>query len=211
MTLQDEAVWQYAESHTTEETPILKQLRRETNLKTLKPQMLSGQLQGQLLGLISQMLNPAAILEIGTFTAYATICLAKGLLENGVLHTIEVDEERAEGIKKYLTLADLDSKVQLHIGDAMQIIPTLPEIFDLVFIDADKKSNGLYYDLVFDRVRKGGIIIIDNVLWKGKVLEGGNDKRTRLIDDFNKKIQQDDRVENVLLPIRDGLMVVRKR
>jgi predicted O-methyltransferase YrrM len=204
-------VLEYAEQHTTTEDEVLQALRRETYLKVLQPQMLSGQIQGQLLTFFSQMLQPKAILEIGTFTGYAAICLAKGLTQNGIMHTIEVNEEKETIIRKYLAKANLNNKVQLHIGDAAQIIPTLTETFDLVFIDAGKKHNALYYDMIFDRVRQGGFIITDNVLWKGKVTEDTNDKRTRLIDEFNKKIQGDERVENLLLPVRDGLMIVRKR
>jgi predicted O-methyltransferase YrrM len=204
-------VLEYAEQHTTTEDEVLQALRRETYLKVLQPQMLSGQIQGQLLTFFSQMLQPKAILEIGTFTGYAAICLAKGLTQNGIMHTIEVNEEKETIIRKYLAKANLNNKVQLHIGDAAQIIPTLTETFDLVFIDAGKKHNALYYDMIFDRVRQGGFIITDNVLWKGKVTEETNDKRTRLIDEFNKKIQGDERVENLLLPVRDGLMIVRKR
>ena len=204
-------ILEYAENHTTSEDDVLRALRRETHLKELQPQMLSGQIQGQLLTFFSQMLQPKAILEIGTFTGYAAICLAKGLAQNGIMHTIEVNEEKETIIRKFLAKADLNIKVQLHIGDAAQIIPTLTETFDLVFIDAGKKHNALYYDMVFDRVRQGGFIITDNVLWKGKVAEDTNDKRTRLIDEFNKKIQQDKRVENLLLPVRDGLMIVRKK
>ena len=204
-------ILEYAENHTTSEDDVLRALRRETHLKELQPQMLSGQIQGQLLTFFSQMLQPKAILEIGTFTGYAAICLAKGLAQNGIMHTIEVNEEKETIIRKYLAKANLNTKVQLHIGDAAQIIPTLTETFDLVFIDAGKKHNALYYDMVFDRVRQGGFIITDNVLWKGKVAEDTNDKRTRLIDEFNKKIQHDERVENLLLPVRDGLMIVRKK
>lgn len=204
-------VLEYAEQHTTTEDEVLQALRRETYLKVLQPQMLSGQIQGQLLTFFSQMLQPKAILEIGTFTGYAAICLTKGLTQNGIMHTIEVNEEKETIIRKYLAKANLNNKVQLHIGDAAQIIPTLTETFDLVFIDAGKKHNALYYDMIFDRVRQGGFIITDNVLWKGKVTEDTNDKRTRLIDEFNKKIQGDERVENLLLPVRDGLMIVRKR
>lgn len=202
---------QYAENHTTDESKVLQELRRETHLKSLYPQMLSGHIQGQLLTFFSQMLQPKAILEIGTFTAYATICLAKGLAENGMIHTIEVNEEREAMIRKYLAKANINDKTQLYIGDAAEIIPTLDETFDLVFIDAGKKHNAIYYDLVFDRVRSGGFIITDNVLWGGKVAQKANDKRTRLIDEYNKKMQDDNRVENLLLPVRDGLMIVRKK
>lgn len=204
-------ILQYAENHTTTESEVLRQLRRETHLTMLQPQMLSGQIQGQLLAFFSQMLRPKAILEIGTFTGYAAICLAQGLTENGIMHTIEVNEEKETIIRKYLAKANLTDKVTVHIGDAEAIIPTLTETFDLVFIDAGKKQNALYYDMIFDQVRQGGFIITDNVLWGGKVAENASDKRTRLIDGFNKKMQDDERVENLLLPVRDGLMIVRKK
>lgn len=202
---------QYAENHTTTESQILRELRRETYIKMLQPQMLSGQIQGQLLTFFSQMMQPKTILEIGTFTGYAAICLAKGLAENGVMHTIEVNEENETIIRKYLAKANLTDKVNLHIGDAAEILPTLEMNFDLVFIDAGKMNNGIYYDMIFDQVQQGGFIITDNVLWGGKVAENANDKRTRLIDEFNKKMQDDERVENLLLPVRDGLMIVRKK
>ncbi len=204
-------ILQYAENHTTKESEVLRELRRETHLTMLQPQMLSGQIQGQLLAFFSQMLCPKAILEIGTFTGYAAICLAQGLAKKGIMHTIEVNEEKETIIRKYLAKANLVDKVKLHIGDAEVIIPTLKETFDLVFIDAGKKQNALYYDMVFDQVRQGGFIITDNVLWGGKVADNASDKRTRLIDEFNKKMQQDERVDNLLLPIRDGLMIVRKK
>lgn len=204
-------ILQYAENHTTTESEVLRQLRRETHLTMLQPQMLSGQIQGQLLAFFSQMLRPKAILEIGTFTGYAAICLAQGLAENGIMHTIEVNEEKETIIRKYLAKANLMDKVNVHIGDAEAIIPTLTETFDLVFIDAGKKQNALYYDMIFDQVRQGGFIITDNVLWGGKVAENASDKRTRLIDEFNKKMQHDERVDNLLLPVRDGLMIVRKK
>lgn len=209
----DDKIIKYAENHTTPESDVLYKLRRETNLKALKPKMLSEQIQGQLLTFFSQMLQPKRILEIGTFTGYAAICMAKGLAENGILHTIEVDEERETLIRKYFVKANVDHKIKLHIGDAKQVIPTLTDTFDMVFIDAGKRDNGLYYDMVFDQVRQGGFIIIDNVIWYGKVVDGtlsATDKRTKLINEFNKKVQTDERVENLLLPVRDGLLVVRK-
>jgi len=200
----------YCLDHSTLPTKILQELERETNLKTLAPQMISGALQGQLFSLLSKMMQPKAILEIGTFTAYATICLAQGLQENGVLHTIEGNEELEYLIRKYLAKAQLEDKVQLHIGDAKQIVPILEEQFDLVFIDAGKNDYGLYYDLVFEKVKIGGFILADNVLWSGKVVQQKHDRDTQTIDAFNKKIQRDSRIENLLLPIRDGLFLIRK-
>lgn len=200
----------YVEHHTTPQSALLYELYRETHLKTLAPQMAAGHFQGELLKMISCMIQPKAILEVGTFTGYAAICLAQGLTENGVLHTIEVNEELEDMIQKYMDKAGLIHQVHLHIGDAGKIIPNLEILFDLVYIDAGKRYNGLYYNLVLDRVKKGGFILIDNVLWSGKVTENQMDKDAQRIDAFNKKVHQDNRVENIILPIRDGLMLVRK-
>ncbi len=201
----------YCKAHTTPQSDLLYELERETNLKTMSPQMLSGHLQGQFLMLLSTLLQPKVILEIGTFTGYAAICLAQGLAENGILHTIEANRELEHIITKYITKARLENKTQLHFGKAEVIIPTLPLNFDLVFIDAGKQQNDLFYDLVFDKVNPGGLILVDNVLWSGKVVQGENDPDTALIRAFNDKVHQDDRVENLMLPIRDGLLIVRKK
>jgi caffeoyl-CoA O-methyltransferase len=206
----------YAESHSTPEYPFLDRLNRETNLTQVYPRMLAGHMQGLLLRFISQMIKPHRILEIGTFTGYSAINLAMGLhstpQEEGILHTIEVDPEQEEVIRKYLTEAGLEKKVILHIGEAMKIIPTLDEVWDLVYIDADKSNYLNYYKLVFDRVRPGGFILADNVLWDGKVLDSNTRSRdTHGIIDFNEFVMKDDRVENLLLPFRDGIMVVRKK
>ncbi len=204
----------YAEDHTTPESDLLYRLNRETHLKVLKPRMLSGHLQGRTLALFSQLLRPRRILEIGTYTGYSALCLAEGLTDDGLLHTIDVNAELEEMVGRYVQEAGLETKIKQHIGQAAEIIPTLSETWDLVFIDADKKSNGLYYDRVLDHVRPGGIILIDNVLWSGKVVEK---YRTKLDNDtkdmlaFNLKVQQDPRTENVLLPLRDGILAVRKR
>lgn len=203
--------YRYCQNHTTDLGSVLKALERETYLKTLSPQMISGPLQGQLFRMISLMLRPKNILEIGTFTGYATICLAAGLAEGGMIHTIEANEELEYLSRKYFEQAGLSEKIILSIGDAKTIVPALEETYDLVFIDAGKKDNALYYDLAFDKVRQHGFLLIDNVLWSGKVLEEQQDKMTNLIKAFNEKVQTDDRVENVLLPIRDGLMLVRKK
>mgnify|MGYP001800740710 CR=1 FL=1 len=200
----------YCLNHSTLPTEVLDELERETNLRTLAPQMISGALQGQLFSLLSKMMQPKAILEIGTFTGYATICLAQGLQDGGVLHTIEGNEELEYLIRKYLAKAQVEKKVQLHIGDAKEIVKNLKEEFDLVFIDAGKNDYELYYDLVFEKVKPGGFILADNVLWSGKVVQQKHDRDTQTIDSFNKKVQKDDRVENVLLPIRDGLFLIRK-
>ena len=207
----DDTLHQYCEAHTSDLESVLQALERETYIKTTQPHMLSGKLQGQWLRFMSLMLRPKAVLEIGTFTGYSAICLAAGMVKGSVLHTIDIDDEKATIIQKYIQLADLEDIIQLHIGKAADIIPTLSETFDLVFIDADKEQYALYYDMVIDRMAVGGFLIADNILWKGKVLTPPFDKKTAIIDAFNKKIQDDPRVENVLLPIRDGLMVIRKK
>lgn len=200
----------YCEAHTTSPSPLLRDLLRETHLKTLAPQMASGPLQGALLSFISQMIRPKSILEIGSFTGYATLCLLKGLAAEGIIHTIEVNKELAYIIKKYIKRAGAGDRIQLHIGKAEDIIPVLKTSFDLVFIDAGKMYYPQYYDLVIDRVNTGGYILADNVLWSGKVLHAVKDRDSEILDFFNKKIQNDPLVENILLPIRDGLMIARK-
>ncbi|MEM8908947.1 MAG: O-methyltransferase [Bacteroidota bacterium] len=201
----------YCEAHSTPQSDLLYQLERESNLKTLSPQMISGNLQGQLLRMISQLMRPEKVLEIGTFTGYATLCLAAGMPADGQLHTIEANPELAYLIRRYLQKAKLETLVHLHLGDARQLIPKLNMTFDLVFIDAGKNDYALYYDLVFEQVKPGGLILADNVLWSGKVVEASADNDTRVIDAFNKKIQADERVENLILPIRDGLSLIRKK
>ncbi|KAA3635235.1 MAG: O-methyltransferase [Bacteroidetes bacterium] len=200
----------YCEAHSTPQSEVLHQLERATYMKTLAPQMLSGHLQGTFLRFISGMLKPKAILEIGTFTGYSAICMAEGLAEGGVLHTIDPNPEIRHISEEYFAKAGVQDKIVAHLGKAEDIIPGLNLIFDLVFIDAGKLEYGLFYDLVVDKVRKGGIILADNTLWSGKVLLPNKDADTQAIDDFNKKIQEDERVENLLMPIRDGLMMVRK-
>jgi len=200
----------YCEEHTTPPSPLLNDLLRETHLKTLAPQMASGHLQGALLSFISQMIQPKSILEIGSFTGYATLCLLKGLAADGIIHTVEVNQELAYIIKKYVRRANAQDRIQLHIGKAQEIVPTLDTTFDLVFIDAGKMHYPQYYDLVIDRVNVGGYLLADNVLWSGKVLKDTKDRDSEILDFFNKKIQNDPRVENILLPIRDGLMIARK-
>ena len=201
----------YCEEMSTKPDAVLKELERETNLKTMAPQMLTGQTQGLLLQFIAQIIRPQTILEIGTFTGYAAICMAKGLAENGKLHTIEVNPERATIIKKYIAKADLENKVIPHIGNAKDIIPTILGLFDLVYIDAAKFDYQAYYDLVVDRMTSGGMIIVDNVLWGGKIVGGHTDKDTKVLLDFNKMVEEDDRVENVILPIRDGITLIRRK
>jgi len=201
----------YIASHSSEEDAILKELDRETHVKVLMPQMLSGQVQGNFLRLLSTLIQPKRILEIGTFTGYASICLAKGLSNNGLLYTIDINQELEQICNKYFEKAGLREHIISMYGNAMQLIPDLNEVFDLVFIDADKFNYSNYYDLVFDKVRPGGLIIADNVLWSGKVVDEKKDKDTLAMHLFNKKIQEDQRVENVLVSVRDGLMIVRKK
>ena len=202
---------QYAEDHTTPESDLFHRLYRETNLKTMYPRMLSGHLQGQFLRMLSKTMKPGAILEIGTFTGYSTINLAMGLAENGRLHTIDSNPESVEIGRKYFREAGLDKKITTHIGNALEIIPTIRIKFDLVFIDADKENYLNYYKMLIDEMKPGSVILADNAFWDGKVMDkSARDKETRGIQLFNDFVQQDERVENILLPLRDGLMMVRK-
>ena len=202
----------YTEAHTSPPTPLLQQLYRETNLKVVRPRNISGNLQGTFLRMISQMIRPKRILEIGTYTGYATICLAEGLAKDGILHTIEINEELEDIQRKYFEAAGLQNKIQIHIGNALDLLPPLNEVFDLVFIDADKTNYPQYFQIIVEKVRKGGFIIADNVLWNGKVLEeAAKDKYTMGVKAFNEYVQADDRVENVLLTVKDGMMLVRKK
>jgi predicted O-methyltransferase YrrM len=200
----------YAEAHSSPPDALLKELERETHLKVLMPRMLSGHLQGNMLAVFVQMLAPQRILEIGTYTGYSAICMASAMPEQSRLYTIDINEELAAMVARYIRKAGLGHKVQQLTGDATALIPTLQETFDLVFIDADKARYGIYYDLIFDKVRKGGFIIADNVLWSGKVASNAQDKDTLALDTFNKKVNNDPRVENTLFPLRDGLMIIRK-
>jgi caffeoyl-CoA O-methyltransferase len=208
----DPRIEEYIENHTSPEEDLLYALRRKTFLHTPYPRMLSGPVQGRFLEMISRMISPARILEVGTFTGYSAICLAQGLAEGGKLHTIEADSVYTEIAREHFNKAGLDEKIVLHDGDALQIIPQLDETFDLVFLDAAKENYLDYYNLVFDKVRKGGYVLADNALWDGKVLEGekAGDPETRGIIRFNADIQADNRVENVLLSVRDGVMLIRK-
>jgi caffeoyl-CoA O-methyltransferase len=200
----------YAEQHTSEESALLEKINRNTHAKVMLPRMLSGHLQGRVLSMISCMIKPNAILEIGTYTGYSALCLAEGLSQNGKLITIDINEELEEQVRNYFKESSFESKIDYRIGDATKIIPELKEKFDLVFIDADKENYCRYFDLVIDRVNLNGFILADNVLWSGKVLDAKPDKDTKAILEFNRKVQDDDRVENVLLPIRDGMMLIRK-
>jgi predicted O-methyltransferase YrrM len=207
----DEQIEDYALNHSQEELPILKKINRDTHAKVLMPRMLSGHMQGNFLILLSKMIQPQNILEVGTYTGYSAICLAQGLKTNGKLYTIDINEELEKMVRGYFKEAGLEKNIEYKIGNATAIIPEINETFDIVFIDADKKNYGTYYDLVFDKVKKGGYIIADNVLWSGKVLDEKKDSDTLAIDTFNKKVHNDSRIEHMLLPLRDGLMIIRKK
>jgi caffeoyl-CoA O-methyltransferase len=203
----------YLREHTTPEDRVLEELNRQTHLNVVNPNMLSGHLQGRLLEMLSYMISPSHILEIGTYTGYSAICLARGLKSGGQLHTIEVNDELREMSTRYIALAGVADRVTLHTGRAQDIIPSMLYTFDLVFIDGDKREYSEYYDLVFDKVRKGGFIIADNVLWGGKIEDGeaSGDPQTKGVVLFNEKVRSDQRVEKVMLPVRDGLLIVRKK
>ena len=204
-------LYAYAEGHTGTPGRVLLGLERETYLKTLAPQMISGHLQGRFLSLLSHLVQPNYILEIGTFTGYATQCLAEGLQPDGKVITIEINEELKHIIYTNLEKASHADQVEVLFGDALELIPILDYRFDLVFLDAAKIDYAAYYDLVFDKVSAGGLIIADNVWWSGKVLEKNKDEESQAIDDFNKKMMKDHRVDNLFLPLRDGLMICRKK
>ncbi len=202
----------YLEDHCDPEPPELQKINRETYLKVLQPHMLSGHYQGRLLGMLSKMMQPKSILEIGTFTGYSTICLAEGLADDGIIHTIEINREMEEMLNQHYKSTNVEKKVKQYFGPAAQIIVEIKENnFDLAFIDADKRNNLHYFQLVIEKIRSGGLIIIDNVLWKGKVYGAENDTDTRLIRELNDHITQDTRVEKLILPVRDGVMLIRKK
>ncbi len=200
----------YVQQHSEQEPELLQQLARETHLKVLQPRMLSGAYQGRLLSLISKLITPKHILEIGTFTGYSALCMAEGLHKNGRIDTIDVDEELTDLQRRYFDASSYGKQIFQHLGNAANIIPTLNGNFDLVFIDADKEQYPLYFDLIIDRVQTGGLIIADNVLWSGKVVTNATDEATQKLQQFNKKVVEDTRVETVLLPVRDGLTLIRK-
>lgn len=193
------------------ESELLQRINRETNLKVLMPRMLSGHYQGRVLSMLSKLVNPKRILEVGTFTGYATLCLAEGLQPDGKLFTLDINVELEDMVRRNFADSAYEKQIVYLLGDAMKNIPQLDEVFDLVFIDADKKNNGSYYDLVIDKVRPGALIIVDNVLWSGKVLSNQQDKDTKNIITFNDKIAKDPQVEKLILPVRDGLFVIRKK
>lgn len=203
----------YVVAHSENEPDLLQQLTRETYQKILQPIMLSGPYQGRVLSMISKLVNPQNILELGTFTGYATLCLAEGLQKDGTIHTIDINEELEDFQRKYFDLSGYGHQIHQHIGSAIDIIPTLNKTFDLVFIDADKPNYLNYFHLIIDKLNPGGIILSDNVLWHGKVVEPLNEKdlSTKILLEYNDLLKNDSRVETVLLPIRDGLTISRKK
>lgn len=203
----------YIREHSTPEDKVLEELYRQTNLYVVNPNMVSGHIQGKFLEMLSYMISPVSVLEIGTYTGYSAICLARGLKSGGQLHTIEINDELNGMSTRYFALAGVADRVTLHTGRAQDVIPKLDRTFDLVFIDGDKREYCEYYDIVFDKVRTGGFIIADNVLWGGKIEgeEAMKDPQTRGLVLFNEKVRNDHRVEKIVLPLRDGLMIIRKK
>ena len=203
----------YVCSHTEQESELLYELNRRTHLEVLQPRMLSGQFQGRALSMFSHMIQPKTILEIGTYTGYSAMCMAEGLAEGGKVITIDKNEELEDIVKEMFLKAGLAETIDFKIGNAMEIVPKLDEEFDLVFIDADKSNYGNYYDMVIDKVPSGGYILLDNVLWSGKVLKEAepNDIDTEELISLNKRLHEDERVQNIILPIRDGLTILRKK
>lgn len=204
---------EYIEDHSENEPELLQRLSRETHQKILQPRMLSGHYQGRVLSMISKLINPKYILEIGTYTGYSALCMAEGLQKDGELHTIDINEELVDFQRKYFDASHFGTQIHQHLGKALEIIPKLKPHFDLVFIDADKENYSNYFQLIIDRLNPGGVILSDNVLWSGKVLEpvNKNDRSTKALMEYNKLLKEDDRIETVLLPIRDGLTLSRKK
>lgn len=209
----DKNLDKYIHDHSSPEDKVLEDLYRQTNLYMVNPNMVSGHLQGKLLEMISYMIQPDRILEIGTYTGYSAICLSRGLKGGGQLHTIEVNDELHEMSSRYFALAGVADKVTLHIGRAQEVVPSLAFRFDLVFIDGDKREYCEYFNLVFEKVREGGFIIADNVLWGGKIedKDAMKDPQTKGVIEFNEMIRKDQRVEKIVLPLRDGIMIIRKK
>ena len=204
---------EYVVKHSQDEPKLLQQLNRETYQKILQPRMLCGHFQGRILSMISKLVNPKNILEIGTYTGYSALCLAEGIKADGELHTIDIDEELYEFQRKYFDKSEFGHQIYQHLGNALEIIPKLDITFDLVFIDADKENYSNYFNCVIDKLNAGGIILSDNVLWSGKVIEAlqPNDTSTKALIEYNTLLKNDNRVETVMLPIRDGLTISRKK
>lgn len=210
MTGKQKAIDLYCKTQTSPPSSVLMDLERQTHLKTMAPQMVSGYLQGRLLSMLSHMIKPQYILEIGTFTGYSAICLAEGLIENGCLHTIEINPEYQSMINEYIERSGNKDRITLYLGDALEIIPTLNYAYDMVFIDATKVSYPAFFDLIFSKTNEGGYILLDNMLWSGKVIREDSDLETVTLRDFAGRLKDDLRLENILLPVRDGLMICRK-
>lgn len=206
-----EKIDQYVVNHTEDEPQLLQELNRETWQKIMVPRMLSGHFQGRVLSMISKLVNPKNILEIGTYTGYSALCMAEGMQQNGRLHTIDKNEELFDFQKKYFDKSDYKGQIKQYVGNALDIIPNIDAKFDLVFIDADKSNYSNYFHAIIDKMNKGGVILSDNVLWSGKVIEElqPKDKDTPALIEYNKLLKEDPRVETVLLPIRDGLTISR--
>ena len=202
---------QYIDDHTMEESNLLKALDRETHQKVLQPRMLSGSYQGRLLALLAKMIGPKKILEVGTYTGYATLCMAEGLTTGGSIDTVDHNEELTDMQRRYFDQSPYGSQIIQHLGEAKDILKSLTGPYDLVFLDADKENYPRYFDLIIDKLEMGGVILSDNVLWSGKVLEKAADEATSALQEYNHKINTDVRVESVVLPIRDGLTITRKR
>ncbi len=207
----DEKLEDFVGRYSVAEPKLLADLNRETWAKVLQPRMLSGHIQGRVLSMFSKMIEPKRILEIGTYTGYSALCMAEGLAKGGKIHTVDINEELEEMVRTYFQRAGAENQIELHIGNALEIIPTLKEDWDLVFIDADKENYSNYYQLLIDNMKSGSYLIADNVLWSGKVVEPYEnlDEETKALVDYSKMVQEDERVENVLFPIRDGLQIAR--
>lgn len=211
MDLANDELKNYLEAFCEPEPALLQQINRETNLMVLMPKMVSGHYQGRLFSVLSKIIAPKYVLEIGTFTGYATICFAEGLPPDGQIITLDINEELEDRVRNYFNMSGFANKIDYRIGNATQLLTQINQTFDLVFIDADKKNNYTYYQMVFDKVRPGGIIIVDNVLWNGKVIAQNTDTDTQNISNFNNLINADKRVEKLILPVRDGLLIIRKK
>ncbi len=209
----EDVLERYIINHIDDEGEFLSSLYRNTNLKLINPRMASGQIQGRFLKMLTKMIQPKMVLEIGTFTAYSTICIAEGLPKGGLIHTIEINDELEPFIKKWINRSGYGDRIELHIGDALKLVPKLNETFDMVFIDGDKREYPKYYSKFFEYVKSGGYIIADNTLWNGNVIDPERyfDRHTASIVRFNDLVAADKRVEVVIIPLRDGISIIRKK